>query len=97
MGRLIDADALLDRISLNYNNHQNITAGAMKDMINTTPTAYDVEKVVAELEKLKQHNKELSEGAYLEDDKSFYFCAYTNFARAIGIVRKGGVEWKSKS
>jgi hypothetical protein len=34
MGRLIDADALLDRISLNYNNHQNISAGAMKDIIN---------------------------------------------------------------
>lgn len=63
-----------------------------KSIISDMPTAYDVEKVVAELEKLKQHNKELSEGAYLEDDKSFYFCAYTNFARAIEIVKRGGVE-----
>lgn len=52
MGRLIDEDVLLARISLNYNNHQNISAGAMKDIINTTPTAYDVEKVVAEVKKL---------------------------------------------
>lgn len=50
MDRLIDADELLARIRLNYNNHQNISAGAMKDIINTTPTAYDVEKVVAELD-----------------------------------------------
>ena len=62
------------------------------NLIKDMPVAYSVEKVVAELEKLKQHNKDLSEGAYLEDDKSFYFCAYTNFAKAIAIVGKGGVE-----
>lgn len=62
------------------------------DTIKNQPTAFDTEKVVEQLEKLKQHNKKLSEGAYLEDDKSFYFCAYTNFAKAIDIVKKGGVE-----
>lgn len=59
-------------------------------LLDKQPTAYSVERVVAELKKLKQHNKELSEGAYLEDDKSFYFCAYTNFAKAIDIVKRGG-------
>lgn len=47
--RLIDADELLTRIRLNYNNHQNISAGAMKDIINTTKTAYDIEKVQEEI------------------------------------------------
>lgn len=46
---MIDADELLNRINLNYNNHQNITASAMKDIINTTPTAYNVDKVVEEI------------------------------------------------
>ena len=62
------------------------------NLIKDMPCVYNVDAVLAELEKLKQHNKELSEGAYLEDDKSFYFCAYTNFAKAIAIVGKGGVE-----
>lgn len=53
--RLIDADELLARIRLNYNNHQNISACAMKDMINTTKTAYDVDKVVERLEGLKNN------------------------------------------
>ncbi len=97
--RLIDADELekvmtedwfLD-ILLTQNGKSEI-ANKLVNMIDSVPLAYDVEKVVAELEKLKQHNKELSKNAYLKDDESFYFCAYTNFARAIGIVRKGGAE-----
>ena len=64
----------------------------MQKLVYNQPTAFDTEKVVEQLEKLKQHNKKLSEGAYLEDDKLFYFCAYTNFARAIDIVKKVGVE-----
>ncbi len=83
--RLIDADALIEDLkgSLFYSDSI--------PFVEEAPTAYDVEKVVAELEALKQHNKKLSENAYTGDDESFYFCAYTNFARAIGIVRKGGV------
>lgn len=99
MGRLIDADALIENlreiktlygVPMTMRDEQMIhwIIGHIKEQ----PTAYNVDAVVTELEKLKQHNKELSEGAYLEDDKSFYFCAYTNFARAIDIVRKGGVE-----
>lgn len=97
MGRLIDADALIEEINnmpdgcnlFRWRSDKKIKAG-LERIISKQPTAYDVEKVVAELEKLKQHNKELSEGAYLEDDKSFYFCAYTNFAKAIDIVKRGG-------
>lgn len=81
MGRLIDTDALLGRISLNYNNHQNITAGAMKDMINTTPTAYDAEKVVEELEEAKSRA-----------NRHFNYGEVTAYNNTIEIVRKGGVE-----
>lgn len=78
MGRLIDEDVLLARISLNYNNHQNISAGAMKDIINTTPTAYDISKVVAELEDLQCVNPFLTTTEYEH--------------KAIEIARKGGAE-----
>ena len=104
--RLIDADAILQDIEECANSveiqihlgkcNEDVAKGMLSGLalvredILRKDTAYDVEKVVAELEKLKQHNKDLSEGAYLEDDKSFYFCAYTNFARAIGIVKEGG-------
>lgn len=88
MGRLIDADALLDRISLNYNNHQNITAGAMKDMINTTPTAYDTEKVVAELESFVK----LAEDRWVNGTSNYAYQEHKCWVKAIDIVRKGGVE-----
>lgn len=80
MGRLIDEDVLLARISLNYNNHQNISAGAMKDIINTTPTAYDKEKVVAELEEEKKY---CSYHPHTRDEA---------INKAIDIVKRGGVE-----
>ena len=81
MGRLIDADELLARIRLNYNNHQNVSAGAIKDIIDTTKTAYDVEKVVAELE----HAVE----SYCSD---YYGVDYIDPENAIEIVRKGGID-----
>ena len=95
MGRLITEEAVYEYLSSKFDEFDisifgNEFAGKILDGLGDIPTAYDVEKVVAELEKLKQHNKELSEGAYLEDDKSFYFCAYTNFAKAIDIVKRGG-------
>ena len=94
MGRLIDEDVLLARISLNYNNHQNISAGAMKDIINTTPTAYDVEKVVAELEKqAEQYNRRALELVDKSTEAGIHnkgkACSYE---QAIEIVKRGGVE-----
>jgi hypothetical protein len=63
--RLIDADALLENYNLK-NMHKYNTDGSLSreatntlmlyeiaDMIEDTPTAYDVDKVVKELENLK--------------------------------------------
>lgn len=100
MGRLIDADELLARIRLNYNNHQNITAGAMKDIINTTKTAYDVEKVVVELEEYKQshlieHDSELCKHCQgmdcLETSEDCTICVMN---KAIEIVKELEEEYK---
>jgi GTP cyclohydrolase III len=92
MGRLIDVDELLARIRLNYNNHQNITACAMKDIINTTKTAYDIEKVVAELEEYKSLYAELQSKHNNANIVSAYVGKEQAIDCAIDIVRKGGVE-----
>lgn len=80
MARLIDTDELLTRIRLNYNNHQNISANSIKDIIDTTKTAYDVEKVVEELEGLSLHYCEGHWGDYIDQEK------------AIEIVKAGGTN-----
>ena len=103
MSRLIDADALIKVLKARAENEA--IAGYMTaydvtnsiiDEVEEQPTAYDVEKVVAELEEMIK-------------PKKFYFCKYAkggckhldNEAKdclecivelSIDIVRKGGVE-----
>lgn len=62
----------------------------VRDMLNDQPTAYDVEKVVKELEDLKMRYF-LTIANTGDADKD---CAYLNIAnaidRAIEIVKRGG-------
>lgn len=64
----------------------------LKDVIAEIPTAYSVEKVVAELEEAKQKNFK----AFKKTTNTFDVIAYGNvvnaYGNAIDIVRKGGVE-----
>ena len=85
MGRLIDADKLIEAIrksTCQWAEH--MWKQVVCDVINNQPTAYDVKKVVAELEDAKflmppeNDNHYADNGLFLED--------------AIDIVRKGGVE-----
>ena len=87
MSRLIDADALMEEL------HHMIEGDAdlrkdyeymgIDDCIRSMPTAYDTEKVVAELE------KEKAKGIYDYDSVANITDAW---ARAINIVKRGGVE-----
>ena len=75
--RLIDADALIEDLkgSLFYSD--------AIPFVEDAPTAYDVEKVVAELDNKK----------YWEyDDEGFSIGMVVSLGNAIMIVRKGGVE-----
>ena len=47
--RLIDADALMERI-VSINNPDMLTIGKVVGTIDTQPTAYDIDKVVKELD-----------------------------------------------
>lgn len=96
--RLIDADALLEQYNLNdatkYGNkdaeqqahsYSTMMMYEIADMIEDAPTAYDVDKVVAELE-MKIDNAEFDE-MLSKDEKDAYMDAYR---RAIEIVKGGG-------
>lgn len=83
MSDLISRSELLTRIRLNYNNHQNISASAIKDMIYTTPTSYDIGKVVDELEKLKDKGSVT---------KTEMLITKSCVDKAIEIVKHGGVS-----
>ena len=61
------------------------TIKSYKGIIEAQPTAYDVEKVVAELEELQNDVKN-----YWDDD--YYKGKALAYEDAIEIVRKGGVE-----
>ena len=57
MAELIYKNEILTRIRLNYNNYQNVSAGVIKDMIDTTSTTTEADiraKAIDEFaEKLK--------------------------------------------
>ena len=100
MGRLIDADALIEVLkaekkqdrSRAYGEHEcDLIAGTIAmciDTVKTIPTAYDIENVVAELEEWT-----FETDVTMPFDKTIMknqkLIASGN---AIDIVRKGGVE-----
>ena len=81
--RLIDADAFRRYAHEQLEGSKSYSADEIIEMIDKQPTAYNVEKVVAELEKLP--NREAD-----------YYYANSNDVidreDAIDIVKRGGVE-----
>ena len=86
--RLIDADKLLNQ------GYEIVVDGLQYDTCNksididTIPTAYDIDKVVEELEKLADESYRAYCIAFNSDDRAEYD-AYTD---AIEIVKQGGVS-----
>lgn len=87
MGRLIDADELTKVMTEDWflnillgTNSREAMRKALRDCIDSVPLAYDVEKVVAELEKREYNSRFNGE------------CAPEAYMEAIDIVREGGVE-----
>lgn len=80
--RLIDADALIENAFEVHTKEFGTVLVVGVDAINAQETAYDVEKVVEELDKIKGHY-----GYYGSEE-----CEYVPYESAIDEVRKGGVE-----
>ena len=95
--RLIDADALLEQIVHTNNVY---VQGRMAYIIDNIPTAYDIEKVVAELEYQKEKCEE--DMRYYEEKSWKDHVSHTNYdlffmksdclEDVIEIVKRGGVE-----
>ena len=99
MAMLIDANELksvitedwfLDILLTQTGKHD--MAKKLVDMIDSVPLAYNVEKVVEQLEDMKKEETEgcsTIKGKYCSEYK---FCGCCIIDRAINIVRRGGVE-----
>ena len=104
MSRLIDAEQTKLMLSelLEVAKKENFTAEDVIDhafvWIDAQPTAYDIEKVVAELKEKKdeasieagKRSVRISKDEYEEDE--YYVGEKHAYGHAIEVVRKGGVE-----
>lgn len=90
MSRLIDADAFI--AGLNKYIDKPMTAGLCATLIELQPTAYDVEKVVAELEEKRIEYELYSESATDDILKTYRKGIMRGYEYSKDIVRKGGVE-----
>lgn len=93
--RLIDADKLKEAIEEEKDDNDymcRLCLESTKEIIDNQPTAFDVDKVVEQLEQLKMRYF-LTIANTGDADKD---CAYKNIAntidRAIEIIKGGGVE-----
>ena len=107
--RLIDADALLEQYGLKdatkYGNkdaaqqahsYSTLMLYEIANMIEDAPTAYDPEKVVAELEEEREYSYADFE-EYVNEKSPCLDAEYDDYfhrglERAVVIVRKGGAE-----
>lgn len=95
MGRLIDADALKKQIHCAYSDDLEIL-----EKIDAQPTAYDPDKVLEQLGKLKKAEQDrpddcdedgYGDGEQIYDDGRGHG-RYEAFGKAIEIVEGGGVD-----
>lgn len=93
MGKLIDADLVIDNLSGCLESMKDYDA--VKDVINNMPTAYDADKVVEQLEKrIQTHERcieyEKKNGTITEEFQQRK--AVEVLKEAIEIVKGGGVD-----
>ena len=87
--KLIDAGLVLDNLSGRLESMKDYDA--VKDAINNMPTAYDVDKVVEQLE--EYGNEEMDYYRNTPYEKCIEECVH----KAIEIVKGGGVNGKEQS
>lgn len=97
MPRLIDADALIERLGLigcykhiNPEAYDTLMKYEILEAIEDQPTAYDVEKVVSLLESKK--NRRIAETFGRRNGKNLCAGYAQGHQDAIDIVKRGGVD-----
>lgn len=89
--RLIDADNLTPVVIKGERQPVILIRDAIKAYVEVQPTAYDVDKVVTEIEKFADCEDCRRRGI----DKKFYYgqgCKACAFGKIIDIVKRGGIE-----
>ena len=96
MSDLISREALLEAIRNNgYSDNPDAMFEEIMEVIEEQPTAYDAEKVVAELE---QQSEQYRKRGFEHERKDFakmadkYYGKQCSYLHAIDIVKRGGVE-----
>ena len=85
--KLIDADKLLNKIDAYMCGSQDVMF--VKELIKEQPTAFNVDKVVEQLEKSHFHtDATFDDDGYCNDDSE----EVVNLNEAIEIIRGGGVD-----
>ena len=85
--RLIDADKLLNKIDAYMCGSQDVMF--VKELIKEQPTAFNVDKVVEQLEKNHFHtDATFDDDGYCNDDSE----EVVNLNEAIEIIKRGGID-----
>ena len=99
--RLINADKLMEhikeihiavdasKINTDYDTGFHSATSQIQGLIESMPTAYDIDKVIEQLENEATNNTEFFTDDYRDD---YYRGAYAAYNEAIEIVKKGGAE-----
>lgn len=97
--RLIDADKLLSYIDRVKNSGlgKQKTIEYITKYISNMPTAFDVDKVVVQLEAQSEMNLKKGLIEVLPDEARPYLKAVESFDKAIKIVMEGGIDEEIKS
>ena len=94
--RLIDADKLIEEIKQEIDMRYMYSPKGFINVINNQPTAFDVDKVVVQLEAQSEMNLKKGLIEVLPDEARPYLKAVESFDKAIKIVMEGGIDEKSK-
>ena len=99
MSKLIDVDMLIkkiDRYTRTNNVEFNIACKYIIEVVKEQPTAFDVEKVVSELETQSEMNLKKGLIEVLPDEARPYLKAVESYDKAIEIVKRGGIDENKK-
>ena len=99
MSRLIDADKLIEEINnLGWRLYDTLTLKGLSialETIKEQPTAFDVDKVVEQLEEKSKMNLKKGLIEVLPDEARPYLKAVESYDKAIEIVKRGGRDVES--
>nr|DAI71291.1 MAG TPA: hypothetical protein [Caudoviricetes sp.] len=90
MGRLIDAGLVLDNLSGRLENMKDYDV--VKDVINNMSTAYDPDKVVAQLEEVEKIMTSPVNNDCFGEECRASDCTVCLISKAIEIVKGGGAD-----